>query len=454
MKKSIVILFLAFFFGVNLPAQKIKYESSFDKAKQLSKQEKKPLAILITITPPVYTPNFMDGLQNLKVIEKFNNNFINFKTDISDKAVSDKIIKDYRITRFPTFIFLDSKGGWMFCDIASLSKSENLLSIADRAIAATKEISVVEYDSAYAAGNNTAPFLKEYIIRREKAGLRNNASLIEKYVSSLEVSKLKNYDEVLFILKAGPIIGGSAFKLAYLNGYLIDSIFKTETLEVRKAINNTLISNTMDSAIVSKNRGMALEAADFTRKTWTKNPHEAYKSRDLKIIQYYFAIKDTSNYLRFASEFYDYRFMNISVDSIRKLDSLNLIATKKNAEKAVSIFNASNNGSINQTIKMSFLSTRTIEEYAIELNNGAWNFYLMAGNKEEYLYRAMKWIRRSIELNPKAAFYDTYAHILYRLKLYDEAESMQKKAIELGKVQKTELKDLLEEHTKIKIRTL
>jgi hypothetical protein len=457
MKKSIVILVFAFFYVVNLPAQKIKYESSFDKAMLLSKQEKKTLAILITIAPPVYTPNFMAGLQDQKVIEKFNSSFINFKADISDTAASAKIIKDYRISRFPSFIFLDAKGGLLFDDIALLSRSEKLLSIADRAIAATKEKSLVEYDSTYVAGNNTGPFLKDYIVRREKAGIRNNASLIEKYVSYLEVSKLNNYDEVLFVLKAGPVIGGYAYKLVHLNKYLIDSIYKTEPLADRIAMNKLLIDNTMDSAIVSKNNGMAYEVANFAQASWSENYREAYKARSSKMIQYYFAIKDTANYLQQASNFYDYHYLKLSVDSIRKLDSLNFIAAKKNAEKTVSIVsdsNNGNNGSIKRTISYSFFSTRTIENYASELNNGAWNFYLMADNKEGYLYKAMQWSRRSIELSPKAAYYDTYAHLLYKLKLFDEAESMQKKAIELGEVQKTDIKNLREEYTKIKMRNL
>jgi hypothetical protein len=92
--------------------------------------------------------------------------------------------------------------------------------------------------------------------------------------------------------------------------------------------------------------------------------------------------------------------------------------------------------------------------YAAELNNGAWNFYLMAADKDEYLIKAMQWSRRSIELSPKAAFYDTYAHLLYRLKLYDESESMQKKALELSGANKAEIKIFQEEYNKIKQRDL
>ena len=217
MKLSLSILFITIFCLGSIQAQKINYQASFEKAKSLAIQQKRPLAILITIEPPVYSPNFLNGLNDAKVIEKFNSSFINYKADRSDTAASGKIIKEYKIFRFPSFIFLDAKGGFLFTDIAFLSRPQPLLDIAEKAISSTKEKSLVDYDSSYAAGNNSTVFLKDYISRREKAGITTNAELIEKYVFGLKVSDLYNYGEVLFILKAGPTADGNAYKLASLN---------------------------------------------------------------------------------------------------------------------------------------------------------------------------------------------------------------------------------------------
>lgn len=49
MKKFLLISLLAIFFSVYINAQGIRYESSFEKAKNLALQQKKPLAVLITI---------------------------------------------------------------------------------------------------------------------------------------------------------------------------------------------------------------------------------------------------------------------------------------------------------------------------------------------------------------------------------------------------------------------
>jgi hypothetical protein len=447
MKQLITILVLILFCSVTLLGQQIKYESSFTKAKQLAIQAKKPLAVLITIKPPVYTPNFLDGLKDKAVVDKLNSRFISYKVDQSD-TVSNAIIRQYKVFSFPSYLFLDSRGGIMFTEFAFLSSPELLLELLDRALAAATEKSLVEYDSAYAAGNRSTAFLKDYILRRERAGITTNANLIEKYVYGLKASDLYRYDEVHFILKAGPIIDGNAYKLAHLNRYLVDSIYKIEPLANRIAMNNNISANTMDSAIASKNYNMALSVANRTQNSWKKNFAEGHKSWNLKIMQYYLGVKDTTKFLEKASWHYDQYYMRISADSAKKIDSLGYISAKRKAEENAKTIS---NG---KTFSRSFSFSYAKDGYATDLNNAAWRFYLMAAKNSDYLLKAMLWSRRAVELSPKPAFYDTYAHLLYRLKLYDEAESMQRKAIELAKGEKVDTKLYQEEYQKIKMRTL
>ena len=448
MKPTLSILLISICCLVPIQAQKIKYEASFEKAKSLSVQQKKPLAILIIIEPPGYVPDFLNGLNDEKVIEKFNSSFINYKADVSDTAASGKIIKAYRIFRFPSFIFLDAKGGFMFTDIAFLSRPQPLLDIAEKAISSTKEKSLVEYDSSYATGNYSTAFLKDYILRREKAGITGNDELIEKYVLGLKVSDLETYSELLFILKAGPLVDGNAYKLASLNKHLIDSIFKTEPLADRIAMNNATIINTMNSAIANKSISRAMAAANFTQGTWSGNPYEGQKNWNFKIVQYYIGVKDTTKYLQQASGYYEQYYMRLTVDSVRRRDSLNYVTARKNAR--VNSMAIINDTTIRRTISFSYSK----DSYATELNNAAWTFYQMAANKNDYLFKAMLWSRRALELSAKPAFYDTYAHLLYRLKFFDEAESMQRKAIESAKAGKRDTKRFQEEYEKIKKKTL
>ncbi len=449
MKHSVFIFIFSIVCSVILPAQKIRYESSFENAKSLALQQNKPLAVLITMTPPVSVnvSGFMKGFNNENVIETFNNNFINYKVEREDTTASGKIIREYKIYRFPSFIFFDSKGGFLFTDIAFLSMPQALLDITQKAIEASKEKPLAEYDSAFASGENSSAFLKEYILRRERAGITDNADLIEKYVLGLKVSDFYNYKEVLFILKAGPIADGNAYKLASLNKQLIDSIFKNEPSADRVAINNGIISNTLNNAIANKNFNRALAAANYTRGTWTTS-NDGQKNYTLNILRYYKGICDTTRYLQQASNFYEQNYMRLTVDSVRKRDSLNFVLAMKSAKEVSST-------QINETTIRGVVSfAYTKDGFATELNHAAWVFYQMAYNKNDYLFKALLWSRRSIELAPKPHFYDTYAHLLYRLQFFDLAESIQKKAIELAKAENSDTKLFVEEYEKILKRTL
>ncbi len=307
---------------------------------------------------------------------------------------------------------------------------------------------LLEYENRYAAGENSHTFLKNYILKRQQAGLVKNDELIEKYVLDLKVCELNSYDQVLFILKAGPIIDGTAYKLAKLNKLINDSIYKTEPLAVRKAIDNAIINNSLNSAIASKNKNRAFEVERFTQNSWGRNYNEGYKNSSLIKLRYYKGIKDTAMYLLIAKLHYDNYYLNLTVDSVRKLDSLNFIKAKNNAREVSSI--QMNDSTVKK--KYSFVVAKDV--YAVDLNNAAWDFYNMAKNNNDYLFKALIWIRRAIEISPKPAFYDTYAHLLYQLKMFEEALSMQRKALDLAKETKIDSSTYKIEYEKMMNKTL
>ncbi len=450
MKKNRVIVLVLLLTGFQMQAQQINFEPSLEKAQAAARQQQKPLAVLITIEPPVPTPNFLNGLKDKTVVEKFNSLFINYKIAKEDTAVTGKIIRQYKITRFPSFIFVDAKGGLLFSEVAFLSRPQPILELADKAIAASKEPSLADYDSTYNSEHYNTAFLKTYISKRQKAGITDNAALIEKYVSGLTIADLDNYQEVLFILKAGPLADGKVYKLAHINKNISDSIFKTEPLADRIAMNNCTIDNTIRSAIANKDLNRAYAAANFTRGSWQSDQVTGQKNWQLKMLQYYKGVQDTVNYLQQAGNYYDQYYMRISVDSIRKKDSLNYEAAKKKAQQNA-VTTRINDSTTQKKFVFSYPKNNAT---AAELNNAAWIFYQMAGNNELYLLKAMLWSKRSIELEPLPAYYDTYAHLLYKLQFYDEAEAMQKKATEMAKTSRSNFKNLQEEYEKIKQRKL
>ncbi len=472
MKKISTLLSFLFVFVSFASSQQIRYEKTFEKAKQLSQKLSKPLVIIISFNAPAnpFSANVnivngtpMKGLEDEGVANKFNDNFVCFKIDYDPNnldSLSSKIVREYRVSRFPAYVFLDSKGGLLLKEFGAFTSASKYLTVLDNAIVASKQKSIIDYDEQYKSGKYDAAFLKEYIIKRRNLELFDNASLIEKYVDFLTVSDLNNYAEVLFILQAGPLYFGKAYKLAYTNYAIIDSIYKTASYSDRYTMNNTIIINSFNDAIANKSVQKANMVAGFVRNTWGNDYKEGAKQSALKMVQFYQAIKDTNNYLQQASYYYDQYYMNISLDSIKKLELMNVEKMKSMSLNGVKQLLNADTLMMGDTTKIvrrqvrQTVSVSSSNSFATELNNAAYSFYLIKTKNPTYLTKAMFWSKRSIEIEPKAAYYDTLAHLVYLFGFYVEAESTQEKAIELAKQEKQNTKQYEEELAKIKSRSL
>lgn len=443
-----LILMLALLCGaVTAGAQNVKYERSLQEAERRSAESGKPLCIIVTMAPPPGITNVLGGLSVPTVADKFNEYFINFRIDRADSA-SAPIIKKYQLNGFPVFVFVDSKGGLLFKRVGNLP-TPLLHSMLDMAVNASKQKSLAEYDQEYASGMNSAAFLKEYMTKRIKAGITDNADLIEMYVGQLTVKQLTEPGEILFILKAGPLADGKAYAQVYAGQKKrVDSLFMLESFEARAAINNRIIDNTMKSAIAAKNQLRAMAATNVIRSSWAPDYRTGSKNADQRMLGYYRSIGDTTRYLRQALIFYDQHYMRISVDSIRELERKAQESVRSRAQEQAELARPAG-----ATIS-SVSYVLPVSNFSRELNNAAYTLYQTGTRNANYLTKAMLWSRRSIELNPSPAFYDTLAHLLYRLGFYAEAEATQVNAIQAAKKEKTEVKELERELEKIRGKRL
>lgn len=453
MKNSYLFLCGFMFIASISFAQKVNFERSFELAKTKALEQKKPLLVYMGVpTPPQNVKT--DDSQKPEVIKLLNTSFICYSLQHSD-SISRSFMNKYRINRFPAYIFFDYEGGLLMKEVGVFPITEKLMSMFQQALELSKGKTMSDYDEIYKSNNYDLAFLKTYLQKREQAGITDQAEIIEKYVDFLKVSDLESYEEVLFILKAGPLVDGKAYRLAYLNRKLVDSIYKTEDLETRKNINNRIISNSMNSAVKEKNPSRAMATANFTRGSWTNNYVEGNKSYTFNMIRYYQAVKDTSNYFRFASNYYDQYYMRITVDSIKRIDSLKRVRMRTDMEKQLGkkvnpMPVNMERPSTSQRMSVAFTST----SFSSELNNAAYYYYDTGTKNQIHLLKAMNWTRRAIELEPVYGYYDTLAHIYYRLGFYLEAESNQEKAIELGTKEKKDTKYLKDELQKIRDRSL
>ena len=467
--KSILIITAFLISSLASFSQKLKSAKSLTAAFSTAAISGKPVFLIInspTIDhlkklPENAKVDFTSAVDDKEVISKVEENFVVFNTTMVDTSVRS-IMRSGNIKQFPAYIFLRSNREIFFSESANSTDKNRYFSMIERAKAAFKEKSISDLEKD-AQQKGDAATLKKLIDARKKIGITNNADLIEQYVGNLRISDFNNYDNVVYILEAGPYADGTAYRLAYTNRKLVDSIYKTEPQYKRVAFNNAIISNTMIAAAKDKNLNKAMAGANFARSTWSRDYRGADKSYNNQMLWYYSTVKDTASYLRTAAYFYDNHYMNIGADSIKKIEQRNHTVNSKNQSLQLGAKKMVSKEKMDSLMKLPGIKMVTSSivsvsssgnNYANELNNAAWKFYEIGTKNINYLTKAMLWSRRSIELNPISGYYDTLAHILYRIGYFEEAIKTQEIAIEKAKREQISTTNFELELKKIKARTL
>ena len=458
--KKLFIFSMLLFTAITAFSQNLIFQKSLREAVEKANKSGKLIFIEIDARPHPHPFPFTSAIDKPEVSSYYNKTFINYRAMVTDTAALSAL-KDYQIgNTFPCYLFLDNEQNLVYRETGNSIQNEKYLNMAEKALTAVKSgRTISNYQKKYKAGNTSKEFLKDYIILREELGLYDNAKLIDEYVDQLIVKSFDDYQEVLFILKAGPYVYGKAYTFSYTNKKIIDSIYKHEPVEVRVAINDRIANNTEREAIRTQNLNMAMQAANMVRALWSRDYRKGNRAYTSRILTYYLGIKDTTNYYQQASFFYDAYYMNISADSAKKRqqEMLNQIKQKAEARYAAKPIKSSGTDTLQKRLMVYQSSSEPSSIVATTLNNAAYQFYTLGTRNPNYLVKALLWSRRSLELSENEAYYDTLAHILYRLGFYEEAQVTQHKAVEMAQKNNTDpvaLGRYKEEFAKIKQRKL
>lgn len=465
MKKLIYVLIL-FILPISTYSQKLSDVGTLGQAFNVAKQRSKPVLLIIKLPSNPNSKAAQYEIKNAAVIQKMKENFVVFETLRTNNEIRP-ILAAFKITSFPSFLFMHDKNDLFFKDYGYSSGNSKYFTMLDKAIALSKNKSIAVYEAAYLADKTNTQALKEYINAKIINGLKDNADLIEAFVQGLRLSDLNDYQTVLFILRAGPYADGTAYKMAYTNRKIIDSIYKSEPIELRSEINRSIIENTLLNAIKNKSIMRANAAASIARNSIRSNYQKSNQMYNYTMLRYYKAVKDTANYLMNAINYYDSNFMNISADSAKKMEEKNrkslaesnkqkLFGDRKFAskEKIDSLIEAGGKMTTSkETSLISYVSTGS-NFHAKNLNYGAWEFYKTGTTNINYLSKAMIWSRRSIELNPSPENYYTLAHLLYQMNYHAEAIKTLEEAISIVKAKKINTKVFEDSLKKMKTKTL
>lgn len=353
--------------------------------------------------------------------EKFALNFISFRTNGSTgigKELADKL----EVECTPSSIFLDTDENPLarFCGSTSLDRA--YLEKAEEALTKHRERPMKSLMDAYVGGDRSPALMRTYIERRREVGLSTTA-LLDEYVQQLPADSLRSGTVLRFIFEQGPVLGSKADSVFRLNYPRTDSLYKAVGLKKAIELNNLITAHSLKKAVREKDLRLANRTAYFRQRTYQSDYKNGAAARDWVIMRYYRGVKDTLQYLKLASRYYDTQFMTAKVDSVQNLDVL------ENQRRMRGIVPPGLTGPQRPGMgSMSFVANPNTQRYVSALNQAAWEFYELTTNPV-FLKKALDWSKRTLEYREDGSSMDTYAHILYRLGQKEEAIEWQEKAV-------------------------
>jgi len=440
--KTILLLLSAIAAFATAQAQELRLApDSLRQVQAQARQQQKPLLVLIAPPPsPANLPKAIQksrsqsGLNEPEVVQVLNQDFLVKEIRFGSREGAP-LVRQYTITSYPTYLYFAPDGALLYRRFGNASAAAPYLkdiAAARQALADPHNLSY--YQAEYERGNRTVDFLQQYLTKRRQLGQVVEPALLDTYADQLPAKAFDRAADVQFILELGPVVGSRAYRLSHLNNKLIDSLYRVLPLSQRQAMNNLMIARTMSQAIATRNQNMAQEGANFARGTWNNDPLRGARAYENNMLDFYRLTKDTTNYLRQSSWFYERYYMNISTDSARKaLAAYEAQQQEQVASRQRLLANGGRPPGVAPGAPTMIATTvrrsGPAPDFVNELNTGAWNVYLTGTRNRDYLSRAVQWSKRTVDLTPRAAYYDTLAHLLYRLRFFAEAEAMQQQAV-------------------------
>lgn len=294
----------------------------------------------------------------------------------------------------------------------------------DKALTKSGEgIRLSSLEKEYQNGNKN-PGLIELILETRKSLNLDTDRLLEEYVSSIPADSLKSIRYLVFIAKMAPVLETMASNLLRKDIALFYNAWQSIDLKERISINGQIINKSLQKAIKDKNEEFAYRIANFTQSTYTSNRETGEKVASTKIIEYYNAIKDNNNYLLHSIAYYDKYYLGISIDSIKKVDTLRL---KKLGEQQIPIVEKRGDSAIQKRV---ITYSPITQSYTSALNKVARKIYEISDNTL-YLNKAVEYAAKANEFFEEYNAMNTYALLLYKTGKKDKAIDWQKKAIAL-----------------------
>lgn len=353
-----------------------------------------------------------------EVIQKMNANFINVKID-AEKGEGPDLARKFEVSAYPFLVWADKNQNVLLTDAGYMPVSEFMKSV-DNALNQYKEGRLEDYETQYRAGKRDAVFMADFINKR-RAMVMDNRELIEQYLLTISVSEQTSEKTLKLLTENTFTLNGKAIEILKNQ-----SAFKKYNISTLETVSNTMMEY-FRNALKTKNLDLLERLATHNLQL---NPVEAGRQNERYRMEFYKSTNNTPKYLETAQNLADKYLMNVSQEELKKqnqahfqefimpyrtgkLDSLKIGKVRFDAMKQLH----SRYASIN---------------FASDLDGLAEDFYRNMNDKA-VLQKAIVWIKRANEIDETPDYWNTYAHLLYKMGIKAEAIAAEEKALNLAK---------------------
>ncbi len=429
MKKTcIIILFLNVSFSVF--AQKTFQNISFEKALELSGETGKLIFLQFESATCKRCNEVADkAFEDRELTIKLEQTFICIKIGPSDPD-RERISNLYNVKENFGSLFLDQNKTLIHSFLKSTTRAVEYKEQIDLAIYKSgEEARINDLEKEYRNGVKSVEMI-ELLLRKRKTLNLETDSLLNEYLSILPSDSLKLWSRLAFIAQMAPIIGSAADIQLRKDYTIFNKAWRSISYPDRVIINNRIIQKSLQKAIMEKSESYAYRVASFVQSTYSGDLATGKKYYNYNILKFYKETNDTVNYRVRAIDYYDSYYMTLSVDSIKKADSVKR-SLQLNKHR-IAAANKADSGSFKQRQVIQFAFAPATQHFTSELNYAAFSFYKMFDDPFN-TNKALQWSKRANEFFETPEAMDTYARLLYKTGNITEAVTWEEKAISLKK---------------------
>ena len=422
MKKILTTIFLSFTILSNY-AQEINFEKgSWQETVAKAKAQNKPIFIDFFTTWCGPCKQLEQKVYSKpEVIQKMNANFINFKID-AEKGEGPDLARKFEVSAYPFLVWADKNQNVLLTDAGYMPVSEFLKSV-DNALNQYREGRLEDYETQYRAGKRDATFLADFINKRH-AMVVDNRELVEQYLLAIPTAEQTSEKTLKLLSENTFTLNGKAIELLQNQ-----AVFKKYGISTLETVSATMMEY-FRNALRTKNIDLLEKLAGLNLKL---NPIEAGRQNERYRMEFYKSTNNTPKYLETAQNLADKYLMNVSKEELNKQNLAHfqefMLPYRTGKQDSVKI------GKVRFDAMKKLHSRYASINFASDLDGLAEEFYKNVSEKP-VLQKAIMWAKRANEIDETPDYWNTYAHLLYKMGIRSEAIAAEEKALNLAKTLK------------------